>query len=70
MYREVINASVQNDMCLHSGKEVGPMDGIEGVRPVVGEHYCVGWVGSEGGVDGVAVVFFALDADPELRWGE
>jgi hypothetical protein len=52
----------------HSGEEIGPVDGIEGVRPVVGEHHCVGWVGAEGGVDDEANVLGpALDVDPELQ---
>jgi hypothetical protein len=41
----------------HSGEEISPVDGIESVRPVVREHHCVGWVGAEGGVDGVTDVF-------------
>jgi hypothetical protein len=52
----------------HSSEESGPVDGIDGVRPVLGEHNCVGWVGAEGDVDGVAdVIGSALDADPELQ---
>jgi hypothetical protein len=55
----------------HGSEEIGTVDGIEGVRPIVGEHHGVGWVGAEGGVDGVADVFGpALDADPELQRGK
>jgi hypothetical protein len=44
------------------------VDGVEGVRPVMGEHHCAIWVGAEGGVDDMADVFDpALDADPELQ---
>jgi hypothetical protein len=55
----------------HSGEEIRSVDGVEGVRPVVGEHHCAVWVGVEGGIDGVADVFGpALDTDTELQQGE
>jgi hypothetical protein len=40
----------------HSGEEISPVDGVEGVHPVVGEHHCAVWVIAEGGVDGLADV--------------
>jgi hypothetical protein len=54
----------------HSREEFGPANGIEGKFPVYGEQYSVGWVGAEGGVDGVAdVIPPTLDANPELQRG-
>jgi hypothetical protein len=50
----------------HRGEEIGPVDGIESVRLVVREYHGVGWVGAEGGVDGVTYVFgLSWDAYPK-----
>jgi hypothetical protein len=57
----------------HSGEEISPVDGVEGVRnrPVVGKHHCAVWVEAEGGVDGVPDVFGpAWGPDPEPQRGE
>jgi hypothetical protein len=66
--QEVCKWNVGGGPRCHSGEEIGPVDGIEGVRRVVGQHRCVAWVGAEGGVGGMAdVVSPALDAGSELQ---
>jgi hypothetical protein len=55
----------------HTGKAIGPVDDIEGVGAVVGEHNCVSWIGLERGIDGMGDDMGpTLDIDPELQRGE